>query len=141
MGWIKARHYLKSTPPGYVAVLEILHGNDRAGAAMLGRPSARSLDADRVLELTRLYLVDEAPKNSESRALSMIRRFVRTWFPNIRLLLSYSDPEAGHSGAIYEADGWAPFGKTGHRSGYGWRSRPDRKNDPVTPKQRWVRTP
>ena len=95
----------------------------------------------RILELTRAYLVDEAPKNSESHALSLMRKHVRTWLPGIRLLLAYSDPAAGHTGGIYEADGWAPFGKTTHKRGCGWRSRPNRSDDPVSPKLRWVRTP
>lgn len=143
MAWIKERHYLRSTPPGYVAVIEFNEGRERVGAMMLGRPAARSLSTDppRILELTRVYFVDEAPKNTESRGLSMMRRHVRTWFPSIRLLISYSDPSQGHGGGIYEADGWAPFGMTTHKSGYGWRSRPNRKADPVTPKQRWLRTP
>jgi hypothetical protein len=83
-----------------------------------------------------MFFIDEAPKNSESRALSMMRRYIRTWFPQIRLLLAYSDPLQGHNGTIYEADGWAPFGKTKRASGYGWRNRPNRKNDSVSPKLR-----
>lgn len=141
LAWIKERHYLKSTPPGFVFVIEFMDGRTRVGAMQLGRPCSKSLDQDRILELNRMYFVDEAPKNTESQALGMMRRFVRTWYPNIRLLLSYSDPSAGHSGRIYEADGWARFGRTTSKSGYGWRSRPNRKDDPVTPKDRWVRTP
>lgn len=142
MAWIKAHHYTRRTPPGYVAVLEFIGaGNVRLGAMMIGRPSARTLDADKILELTRMYFVDATPANIESHGLAMMRRFVRTWFPGIKLLLSYSDPSQGHGGGVYEADGWAPFGSTGKKSGYGWRSRPNRSDDPVTPKIRWVRTP
>src|SRR5579859_452348 len=114
MAWIKSNHYLRSTPPGYVAVLEFTSDCGRVGAMMLGRPAARTLDADRVLELNRMYFIDEMPTNTESRALAMMRKFVRTWLPNVRLLLAYSDPAAGHRGGIYEADGWAPFGMTSH---------------------------
>ena len=69
--WLKERHYLRSAPPGFIHVLEILEGKQRIGAMILGRPGPRALDADRILELTRAYLVDEAPKNSESHALSL----------------------------------------------------------------------
>lgn len=141
VAWLKERHYLHSAPPGFVHVLEILKGRERWGALILGRPTARELNPDRVLELTRAYLIDEAPKNSESQALALMRKHVRTWLPQIRLLLAYSDPAAGHDGTIYEADGWAQFGKTTHKNGFGWRSRPNRTDDPVTPKLRWVRTP
>lgn len=58
MRWIKERHYTKRTPPGYVAVLEFLEGSERIGAMMLGRPTARSLNPDRILELTRMFFVE-----------------------------------------------------------------------------------
>ncbi len=141
VAWLKERHYLHSAPPGFIHVLEVIEGKDRVGALILGRPGPRELDSDRILELTRAYLIDEAPHNSESHVLALMRRHVRVWLPGIRLLLAYSDPAAGHDGGIYEADGWAPFGKTRHRTGYGWRSRPNRSSDPVSPKLRWVRTP
>ncbi len=141
LAWIKDRHYLRSTPPGYVVVLEFIEGRERVGAMQLGRPSARSLNQNCIFELNRMYFVDEMPANTESHALALMRRFVRTWFPNIRLLLSYADEAQGHKGTIYEADGWAPFGRTSHKTGYGWKSRPGRKNDPVTPKLRFVRSP
>jgi len=139
--WIAELHYLKSTPPGFVHVLEFLIGRDLIGAMILGRPSSRAYDADLIMELNRVYFIDETPENVESQGLSMMRRHVRTWLPGVRLLLAYSDPAVGHKGTIYLADGWAPFGMTTHKSGYGWRSRPNRSSDKVTPKQRWVRTP
>ena len=141
MAWLKERHYLHSTPPGYVAVLEFIEGHERIGAMMLGRPAARKLDQNRILSLDRMFFVDEAPKNTESHALSLMRKFVRIWFPGVRLLISYSDPEQGHTGGVYEADGWAPFGTTCKHTGHGWKSRTGRRNDPVTSKLRWVRTP
>lgn len=141
MAWIKANHYSKRTPPGCVVALEFQEGRERIGGMLLGRPGPRALDADRIMELTRMFFVDSAPNNTESHGLSMMRRFVRVWLPNIRLLLAYSDPDQGHLGKVYEADGWAPWGKTTHKKGYGWKSRPNRNNDPVGSKQRWVRTP
>lgn len=139
--WIKDRHYLASTPPGYVVALEFLEGRQRFGAMLLGRPASRAYDADRVLELTRMFFTDEAPRNSESAALAMMRAWVRKWLPGIRLLLSYSDPAAGHTGGIYAADGWAPFGRTATAKSWGWKSRDGRRDSPQGPKQRWVRTP
>ena len=107
--WIKRSHYLESAPPGYVAALEFLEGKERIGGMLLGRPAARTY-GEEILELTRMYFVDSAPKNTESAALAMMRAFVRKWFPSIRLLISYSDPSQGHTGGIYKADGWARFG-------------------------------
>jgi hypothetical protein len=139
--WIKDHHYLHSTPPGFVFVLEFLEGKKRVGAMQVGRPTSRELDAERILELTRMYFIDEAPANTESAGLGMLRRFVRRWFRGIRLLLAYSDPAQGHRGTVYEADGWAPFGHTVPSHGYGWKSREGRRNERVGSKVRWIRTP
>jgi hypothetical protein len=139
--WIMKHHYTRTAPPGYVVALEFLDGRDRVGAMLLGRPTSRALDATLWLELTRMYFVDAAPRNTESRALAMMRRFVRTWLPEIKGLLAYSDPSAGHAGTVYLADNWAPFGHT-KRDHVGWRSRPGRTAGGSTaPKKRWVRTP
>lgn len=144
--WIKARHYTKTAPPGYVLALEFLeqngHGQRRVGAMLLGRPTSRELPADRWFELTRMFFVDEAPPNTESRALALMRRHVRTWHPAIRGLLAYSDPSVGHGGTVYQADGWACFGRT-RNSRHGWRTRPGRNAPEGAPsrKVRWVRTP
>jgi len=139
--WIKDHHYLRSTPPGFVFILEFLEGRNRIGAMQVGRPTSRKIDAERIFELTRMYFVDEAPANTESAALAMLRRFVRRWFQGIRLLLAYSDPAQGHRGTIYEADGWAPFGRTAPSHGCGWKSREGRRDECVGSKLRWVRTP
>lgn len=139
--WIKERHYSKRTPPRFRAVLEFLEGSDIIGAMLLGRPSSRAYDDQYIVELTRMYFEPSAPRNTESHALAMMRRWVRIWWPQTKLLLAYSDPSVGHTGTIYLADGWCPFGMTTHKNGDGWKSRPNRNDDPVTPKQRWVRTP
>jgi hypothetical protein len=139
--WIKAHHYLKSTPPSSVCMLEFTELGCRIGAAMIGRPASRNIDAGKILELTRMYFIDDTPANTESRALGMLRKFIRTWFPGIKLLVSYSDPEAGHAGTIYAADNWAPFGRTKRTIGKGWESRNGRRITRREAKQRWVRTP
>jgi hypothetical protein len=141
--WIKARHYTKRCPPGYVLALEFQDGcyGNRIGGMLLGRAGSKSVDQDRILELTRMYFVDDTEPFVESRGLAMMRKYVRTWLPQIRLLLAYSDPSQGHEGKVYEADGWAMFGRTTHKKGYGWKSRPNRNDDPVCVKIRWVRTP
>lgn len=140
--WIKQYHYLKSAPPGFVIALEFLEGRERVGAMLIGRPAARQY-GEEILELTRMYFVDSAPKNTESSALAMMRAFVRKWFPSVRLLLSYSDPSQGHTGGIYKADGWAMLGKTKARHGQnGWASRSGRVfQETYVSKVRWVRTP
>ncbi len=118
-----------------------MEGRELIGAMLLGRPAAKAYNPDLIMELSRVFFVDEAPKNTESQALSIMRRHVRTWMPGIRLLVAYSDPAQGHMGTIYAADGWAPFGMTGKHYGYGWKNREGRRDEQLSSKQRWVRTP
>lgn len=141
--WIAERHYTESAPPGYRFALEFLLGGDRIGGMLLGRPTARSLDDQLWLELNRMYFIDDTPHCVESRALAMMRKWVRTWAPRTLGLLAYSDPEQGHEGGVYLADGWAPFGRTSNGS-HGFANRPGRmapKGKRPSRKRRWVRTP
>lgn len=145
--WTGENHYRGCTPPGCVCGLEVVSGRERIGALILGRPSAPAFnrggyDVDTLLELTRMYMVDETERNAESKALAMMRKHVRLWYPIVGLLIAYSDPSEGHKGTIYEADNWVKFGVTGDRTrSTGWNSRPGRKPTAGSSKQRWIRTP
>lgn len=57
------------------------------------------------LVLTRLWLSDELPKNSESRVLGVVLRSLRR-HTNLKFLVTYADPAQGHMGTIYQATGW-----------------------------------
>lgn len=98
---------------------------------------------DHVIQLYRVFFVDETDHCIESQALAMARKHIRTWLPHIRLVLSYSDPSVGHEGTIYDADGWCELGKTKERNDYGFQTHKGRNRTKkhVTPKIRWVRTP
>ena len=57
------------------------------------------------LTLTRLWLAEELPGNSESRVLGMVQREMRR-HTSVRFMLSYADPSQGHVGTIYQAANW-----------------------------------
>lgn len=139
--WIAANHYLQSCPPGFVQMLEFIEGKQRIGGMLIGRPAAKTYDANTILQVHRVWFVDETEHCVESKALAQMRKHIRVWLPQIRLLLSYSDPSAGHVGTIYKADGWAFLGMTEEATGYGWQSRKGRRDQKVSRKMRWVRTP
>lgn len=139
--WIAARHYLESCPAGWVHIYEFTEGRDLIGAMLVGRPSAKSYDPDKILQLHRMFFVDETAHCVESQALAIMRKNIRTWLPGIRGLLSYSDPSVGHKGTVYEADNWCPLGLTDEPSEFAWQSRPGRKKAKRSRKMRWFRTP
>jgi len=61
---------------------------------------------DNVLELTRLWIKDSTPKNTESYVISLSVDWLRQNDKDIKVLVSYADPSAGHLGKIYQATNW-----------------------------------
>jgi len=86
---------------------------DLIGVAVYGFPVGRqtvksitlNLKNSEVLELTRLWLIDEAPKNSESYFLGKTFNWLRK-NTEVKVLISYSDPMQDHLGIIYQATNW-----------------------------------
>jgi len=56
------------------------------------------------LVLTRLWLSDELPCSSESRVLGVVARLIHHC-TDVKFLISYADPLAGHVGTIYQSAG------------------------------------
>ena len=85
-----------------------------AGVAIYGYPVGRSapksispeLKEEEVLELTRLFIFDDYGKNTESVVLSKTFKWLQENASEIKVLVSYSDPEQGHLGIIYQATNW-----------------------------------
>jgi len=57
------------------------------------------------LELRRMAICDNAPKNLASRMIGIMRRIIEKEMPHLTLLISYQDTEV-HAGTIYKASGW-----------------------------------
>lgn len=84
------------------------------GACIYGTPVGRSaadsfselIKADEVLELTRLWIADGYGKNVESWAISQTFKLIKRMFPDIKIIMSYSDEEQHHRGIIYQAVGF-----------------------------------
>lgn len=138
--WIAKRHYLKSTPPGARLRFWIIDDKgETIGAMMWGRPSARLLNKDTLLELTRMFLINNTEPFVESRALAMARKLIRKYMPQIKGLIVYSSTGQSHSGIIYQADNWFQFGKS---QGDKWtRKNRERADIDISPKIRWLRSP
>ena len=110
--------------------------------AAWSNPVARLLPQREWLELRRLAISDDAPKNTASRFIGWMVRDIRKRFLDVTRLISYQDCDA-HTGTIYKASGW-------HRGdGYilrrrGWAAgsggatyRMNRCNQSVAPRMRW----
>ncbi len=104
-------HYLHSLPGGTQHCLGVLVGARLVGALTIGcGPSQSCRLAEGAVPsdcatLTRLWLSDELPANSESRVIGIALRALRR-NTSLKFLLSYADPTQGHVGTIYQATNW-----------------------------------
>lgn len=95
--------------------------------AIWSNPIARHLPQHSWLELRRMAIAPDAPRNTGSRMLAIMRRLLRNDYPHIERIISYASASV-HTGAIYRADGWVEAARsrpdTWARPG---RSRPESK--------------
>lgn len=77
------------------------------GVAIWSSPIAanRLKDGQRLLELRRLALSPECPKNTATWMLARMQEDITSRFPEVIRLISYQDTEV-HLGTIYKAANW-----------------------------------
>jgi len=89
---------------------------DFIGVACYGFPVGRRvigsifkdeiIENKNILELKRLFIHDGYGKNIESHVISSTFKWMKQYAPDIKVLISYADPEQAHDGAIYQATNW-----------------------------------
>ena len=108
-------HYLHSLPGGTHLTFGVFYGSSLAGALSLGagpfnaHSLVRGATAGDCLTLTRFWLSDQLPSNSESRVLGLVICALRR-DTSLKFLLTYADPAQGHLGTIYQATNWVYIG-------------------------------
>lgn len=96
--FLSARHYLGPVTRGFC-------WSDEFGVAVLAKPTSRRLPQDGTwLELSRWCLLGE--RNGGSRQWRRVIRELKEAAPQVTTIVSYSDPAAGHTGALYKACNW-----------------------------------
>lgn len=58
---------------------------------------------DEYLELNRMWMSEEAPRNSESRAIAYAFKYLRRAYPKIAWVQSFADERCGRLGVVYQA--------------------------------------
>lgn len=66
---------------------------------------------DQYLELNRMWLSDEAPKNSESKAISYSIKYIRGKYPKIKWIQSFADERCNCYGVVYQACSFNYYGE------------------------------
>ena len=109
------RHYLHRWPGVVVCTLALLDRASVIGCIVFALPPRETMKrygVPLVWELARLFIEDYTPKNSETWFVSRAIRWVQKSRPDVKLLVSYADPSAGHQGIIYQAGNWMKDGRT-----------------------------
>lgn len=111
--FVKKNHYSHSYPGGIDLSFRLDFNGQLGGACLFGYKTGnvkatflRSCsDVSKYRELVRLVLLDEVPKNSESRFIGWCLRWLRK---NTDLvgIVSFADPREGHRGTVYRATNW-----------------------------------
>jgi hypothetical protein len=95
-----------------------MYKNKWYASAIWSAPIARALNGKNFLELRRLAIAEDAPKNTATRMISIMTKIIKQKFPHIIKLISYQDTEV-HQGTIYKASGWY---KGLYSKGADWKS-------------------
>lgn len=78
--------------------------------AIWSQPIIASMCDGATIELRRLAICGDAPRNTASRMLGVMWRLIVRKFPATKRLISYLAVDQ-HIGTIYKAAGWKPVGK------------------------------
>ncbi len=112
---VERHHYLHSLPGGTKLTLGVFTGEELLGTVVLGAGPANAFSLvhgatpDDSLCLTRLWLSDRLPRNSESHVVAIVLRTMKQ-HTSIKFMVTYADPAQGHLGTIYQACGWLYIG-------------------------------
>lgn len=95
----------------------------------------RLKDGDKILELRRMAIADNAPKFTATRMISIMMKDIKKTRPDIIRLISYQDTEV-HKGTIYKASNWKAVSVG---EGMSWTTNTRQRNQEQTlaPKIRW----
>lgn len=89
----------------------LFDGEEMLGTVIYGKPASPALckgvcgadEANKVIELTRLWIKDGTPKNTESY---LIGRSLKLLPKDYDIIVSYAEIGAGHIGVVYQATNW-----------------------------------
>jgi hypothetical protein len=89
----------------------LFDGEEMLGTVIYGKPASNALcvgvcgpdESKQVIELTRLWIKDGTPKNTESYLIGNSLKMIPKEFD---IVVSYAEIQAGHIGIVYQATNW-----------------------------------
>ena len=122
--FVEDNHYTKNYGRGGRFYFSLWYENELCGVSIWRQPNGRltykmfdgETDNSRILDLTRMVLREDMPKNTESYFLSRNIRYIKQKILDIHYLITYADKNQEHTGIIYRASNWRKFGIGGDSS-------------------------
>jgi hypothetical protein len=122
MGLVVENHYLhRKAPCSFAFGLFCKQSKNIVGVIVYGTPSSAPLrgglcgldEKDNVIELTRLWIKDGTPKNTESFLIGNTIGKV-----DKEIIVSYAEIQQGHLGIVYQATNWIYTGLSAKRTNW-----------------------
>lgn len=122
MDLVVEHHYLHRKAPCSFAFGLFCKTTDKCwGVICYGTPSSAPLrsgicgpdEKDNVIELTRLWIKDGTPKNTESYLIGNTITLV-----NKEIIVSFAEIQQGHVGTVYQATNWIYTGLSAKRTNW-----------------------
>jgi hypothetical protein len=122
MEMIMKNHYLhRKAPCSFAFGLFCKQSKDIIGVVIYGTPSSAPLrggicgldEKENVIELTRLWVKDGTPKNTESFLIGNTIGKI-----NKQIIVSYAEIQQGHLGIVYQATNWLYTGLSAKRTNW-----------------------
>lgn len=113
---VKNWHYSKRMPIGKLILFGVWEDEKFIGSVMFGRGANNNLGSPygltqtEVCELVRVALTNH--KAPVTQIVSECLKELKRTNPNMRLVVSYADPEQNHVGVIYQAGNWLYSGQS-----------------------------
>jgi hypothetical protein len=107
-------HYSKCLPVGKLVKIGAWEDGKYIGCVIFGRGANNNmlkpfgLQQNDGCELVRIAL--NKHNNPVSKIMALAIKFLKKSQPNLKLIVSYADPEEGHHGGIYQACNWVYTG-------------------------------
>ena len=112
-------HYSNSLPRLNKYFVGFFYHGDLVGVVTLGygtRPKHTiqklfpNMETSDYLEIGRMCMTDDMPRNSESQMLSKLIKWVKANLPNVKVLFTWADGMLGKCGYVYQASNFIYVG-------------------------------
>ena len=119
---IQKYHYSNTLPKLNKYFVGFFHQGELVGVVTLGwgtRPKHTiqrifpSLDANDYLEIGRMCMTEDMPRNSESQMLSQLVKWIKANIPELKILFTWADGMVGKVGYVYQASNFIYAGFSG----------------------------